>query len=75
VGAGKNRKVVASQQSLPAKYFGPCSLSFKIAAVPLVPFYQVTIGRHPPLTYSRAEMDAQNWQLSLKLQGSLSSGG
>jgi hypothetical protein len=45
-----------------------CNFTVAFARVPDRPFYSITIGQHPPLTYSRSDLVQAGWNLSLTLR-------
>lgn len=44
-----------------------CLLAFTLPDVPEVPFYSVEVSRRGALTFSLADMKAQNWSITLSL--------
>lgn len=44
-----------------------CTFEFTTSTVPRTRFYQVTVGRRPPVTYSDADIVANGWALSLTI--------
>ena len=44
-----------------------CQFPVTVADIPDADFYRIEIGRRSPVEYSKADMEAQNWKLSLTL--------
>jgi hypothetical protein len=45
-----------------------CAFPFTIGALPDSDFYSINIGSRPAVTYSRSDMESQNWQVVIEVR-------